>query len=579
MTTVPVFVVTQVPYYTEYTTPQAGIPSMSRFETFNPTSIASGSGSNVTLNEDSSIVNDDDHVPFQPVLRSVKSVAQRKKGYCLLIIHEGQIYMEASFQSKFAKKRIAKSGEVSVYSTYGKNEMIGKISVHCDVSARTINIQGRDFVPVELLRNVQVSGKDIVQGYFKLKCMLRNMIEEKEIVLREQDGMHVVYEVSGFLAESGVRRGMILAEILDYSSNNNPAVRMKDTVSDVNYRLTFKYNLHEQLQKFENDQVYTKLQGASSKAVIIQHWDHYLKKLPFHLGSLVKCTPQIFAFGIVLSAKQTLASDETMYHMLDLIERYGCHLSHYVKGGNLKADPQNKLTILIQLPSHKDIEEQKFIASELMAEINIYLQDSELKSVTAETAESVTLMKMLCRQYTALRLAGTSVQDLERALDGVVFEDMYKQSAAWMGFNKLVCNTVETNFNFNLLQTSDVFEECFHVIRSKVQHLWTCDLVNSQMEAEKDRMELIYLSEFFGRQIEDAISCGNPDTVKFFREFLLGGEAKEDLQRKQDGHQNRGDRRWFEVFKWNFFKTQKKSNLENLRQILRRSRASQSAQI
>lgn len=552
-----------------------GLSAGRAMETPIPTSFASDSGSHVTHSEAPSVDETDRHVPFQPVIRSVGNLAHRKKGFCLLIIHKGQTYMDATIKQKFAKKRIAKSAEFMVHSTYGKNEMIGSISVHCDVKARAIDIQGRDFVPVELLRNVHVSGKDIVQGYFKLKCALRNIIESKWIVFREQDGMHVVSKVSGFLAESGVRRGMILAEILDYSSSKNPAVRLKDTLRDINYRLTFKYNLHEQLQKFENDQVYTKLQGASSKAVIIQHWDHYFKKLPIHLGSLVKCTPKIFAFGIILSAKQTLANDAIMYSILDVIERYGCHLSHYVKGGNLKADPQNKLTILIQLPSHKDIEEQKFIASELMAEINIFLQDSQLKSVTAETAESVTLIKMLCRQYAALRLAGNSVQDLECALSGVVFEDMHKQADAWIAFQKLVTNTVEVNFNFNPSQRSDVFEDCVHAIHSKVQHLWSCDLVNSQMEAETDRMELIFLSECFGRQIEDAISFGNPDTVKFFQEFLLGGESKEDLEKKQDSHKNRGDRGWFDVFKWNFFKTQKKSNLENLRQILRRSCASQ----
>jgi len=465
-----------------------------------------------------------------------------------------------------------KLAEVKLYSTYRKNKLIGNISVQFDPSAMVTVIQGRPFVPIKLARNVQVSGKNIVQGCFKFRGMLRNAIEEKEIVFHDQDGMHVVTEVSGSLAESGVRRGMVLAEVLDFSTRNNPAIRLKDTRRDMAYRLTFKYDLHEQLQKFENDQVYIKLQGASSKAVIIQHWDHHLKALPNHLGSLVKCTPKVFAFGIILSSKQTLANDKVMYSIFDLIQRYGCHLSHYVKSGNLKADPQNKLTILVQLPSHKDIEEQKFIASELMGEINVFLEDPQLKSVTAETAESVTMLKMICRQYVALRLAGYSVRDLESALTVSVFDHMHNQAAAWLGFQKFVTQTVEVNFNLNL-QRSDLIKECVQSIYSKVQHLWTSDLVNSQMQAESDRMELVCLSEFFGRQIEDTVLLGNPATVKFFQDFLLDGQSKTDLERSQSRH-NKDQRSWFEVFKWNFFKKEKKSNLENLRQTLCMSRGS-----
>jgi len=527
-----------------------------------------------TRSETSSMHNIEQQTSYQPIIRSVGDLAQRKKWYSLLIIHEGQVYMDASFHSKIKKKKIMKSAEVILHSTHGKNEVIGNISVQCDPSAMATKVQGRSFVPVELLRNVQFNGKNVVQGYFKLKSMIRNAIEDKEIVFHEQDDMHVVSEVSGSLAEKGVRKGMVLAEVLDFSANNNPAVRLKTTRRDENYRLTFKYNFHEQLQKFENDQVYIKLQGASSKAVIIQHWDHYLKTLPIHLGSLVKCTPEIFAFGIILSSKQTLANDKVMYSILGLIERYGCHLSHYVKCGNLKADPQNKLTILIQLPSHKDIEEQKYIASELMGEINVFLQDSMLKSVTAETAESVTLIKMICRQYTALRIAGNSLQDLENALTGVFFDDMHNQAAAWSGFQKLVTRTVEVNFNLNL-QRSDMIEECVHALYSKVHHLWTCDLVNSHMEAESDRMELICLSEFLGRQIEDILSLGNSAIVKFFQEFLLGGESKDDLERTQGNRHNEDQKCWYEVFKWNFFKKEKKSNLENLRQTLQMTWGSQ----
>ena len=55
-------------------------------------------------------------------------------------------------------------------------------------------------------------------------------------------------------------------------------------------------------------------------------------------------------FGLVLSSFDVLSDDLFMEDLLDIIDKWDCRISHYIKGGRLKVDSANKLTLLMQMP-------------------------------------------------------------------------------------------------------------------------------------------------------------------------------------------------------------------------------------
>jgi len=515
---------------------------------------------------------------YVPIIEPAPALIKQQQGESILVLHQGQILISADFVAKWRKRKLKKAAELCVSSSHSQNTKVCYISVASPMRAQIQTIQGRDFVRVELLRKHRDQNhNEIVQAYTKIKCALRDYIDQNLIQFTKIDGQDVVTHVEGDLRHThGIRENMVLAEILDFSSAKKSGIRLENAQNGVVYRLMFKLDFTKELQQFQGSQVYVKIQSSSSKGVVIKDWDWKLWNLDMHLRCLVKSTPRSFVFGIVLGSVKILNDDFIMYSFLDILEKYGCSISHYMKGGKVKADAANKLTVLVQMPTEKEISEQKIIASELMKEVydlfTPITNDYSMKFVTSEIAEVVTFTKMAALLYVANRMQGFPLEAYLERMQHTEDFDKVPSTRHFMAVMEVVDRDPSINFDANF-QTE---EERLAFARSATQYVsqlihgaWVCDLVKQPAQSEVDRQELINGIEFLGQGIEQIMARGDDQSVKFLRELLLDGRTKAELEQDTSIYNKGAAKTWMECFRWKFNKAEKERNLSELKTTLK----------
>jgi len=508
------------------------------------------------------------------------------------VFHNGQWFVSNDFVAKYQKRKIRKSAELTVFSTHAPHEKLCSISASLNLSnLETTNIQGRKFVKVDLLRRTRVDGvHEITQGYMKVKCPVQDCIDRGEIKFCRRNDKDVVVHVSGWLREKGVRENMILAECLDFTGPKKTGIHLHNAKNNVHYRLTFKFDFIEEMQLYQDSQVLVKIQCNSSKGVLIQFWDWYLQNLPMHLHCLVKSTPSSFVFGVVISSVKVLGDDFTMKKVIEAIAMHKCRISHYIKGGKMKADAANKLTLLIQSPPMQDIAHQKHTASLVMKKINDLLapitNDYDLRCATAEIAEVVTLTKMVSLIWSASMICGKTMEEFEDALNDQADEDKQRSinDFLWKMSDRLgdapilfcpegesledICHPDERTRALAKQSLSNYTQQCAQEVHKLIKDTWICDLVNKPEESEIDRRELINGIGFLGNFIEKMIDEGDMKTGEYLRLVLLDGRCKADLENDSGIYNPGHSKTWLECFKWKFNKSEKEANLTNLKKTL-----------
>eukprot|EP00493_Phyllostaurus_siculus_P021283 UN21609 len=359
-----------------------------------------------------------------------------------------------------------------------------------------------------------------------------------------------------------------------FQRTKKQGIHIENAKEGLTYRITLKFDFIEELAKYQDSQVFVKIQSKTSKGVLIEHWDHYLRSLPMHLNCLIKSSRKVMVFGLVFSSVELLSDDIFMEEFLNILDKWDCRISHYIKGGRLKADSANKLTVLMQMPADAPIAEQRYMASRIMSEIYDILfpitKDHQLKCVTAEIAEVVTLTKMACIMWTALMVRGVSpdhlwqmvwqIEDEERKRSTINFLSKISQTAP-------ICHPKKC---FESLDAClDFADECARKVHDELAHTWICDLVNQAPKSETDRQELSDGIAFLGEMIEAVIACEDEEDVEFLRNFLLGGKSKSELENDPSIYNKGRPKTWMECYKWMFNKRAKEHNLKELKKILR----------
>jgi len=506
--------------------------------------------------------------------RLTASLEQPRQGESLVVLDQGDVWVSMDFLSKYEKKSIRKAAELSVFSTLQKDKVCyisASVNTH---NAQMRKIQGRSFARLELIRKVRIGDVDVTQGYKKIKCAIADSIMSGDITFSKKDGRVFITHVSGKLVDEGVRVGMEVAECLDFNGPKKQVIQIENAKEGLIYRITLKFDFIEELAKYQDSQVFVKIQSQTSKGVLIEHWDHYLRSLPMHLNCLIKSNRKVMVFGLVFSSVELLSDDIFMEDFLDILEKWDCRISHYIKGGRLKADSANKLTVLIQMPTDAPMTEQKYVASRIMSEVYDMLfpitKDHQLKCVTAEIAEVVTLTKMACIMWTALMVRGVSpdylwqmvwqIEDEERKRSTINFLSKISQTAP-------ICHPKKC---FESLDAClDFADECARKVHDELAHTWICDLVNQAPKSETDRQELSDGIAFLGEMIEAVIACEDEEDVEFLRNFLLGGKSKSELENDPSIYNKGRPKTWMECYKWMFNKRAKEHNLKELKKILR----------
>lgn len=500
-------------------------------------------------------------------------LAHFKKGQSLLVLDQGDIFVSQNFVAAYQKRNVRKAAELCVVST-GNNAKVGCISASINLQDLQYRIiQGQKFVRLHLLRKVRVDKVnkiDITQGCTKIRCFVRDCIDREEIGFEKRRGKTVVSFVRGKLVEAGIRSGMELAECLDFTREKKSGVHIETTEPGVNYRLTFKFDFFEELQCYQHSQVYVSIQSNSSKGVLIEFWDWYLWKLDMHLNCLIKSSPKSFVFGLVLSSVKLLSDDDFMYDLISILAQFHCRISHYVKGGKLKADSANKLTLLVQMPQNETFEEQKITASEVMKEIcqsmDPITDSTALRCATAEIAEVVTLTQMACSLWTALMMCGVSQGQLWAELRQQMNAEEPSTGRATMDFlTKIVQRTSPIFTGYDI----EYARMCARIAEEELTNAWICDLVNQAHKSECDRKELNDGIAFLGSCIEAKIATGHSNEVQFLRDFLLGGKCKADLEQDKSIYNPGKSKSWMQCFKWKFNKEAKEKNQKALKRTLK----------
>jgi hypothetical protein len=288
---------------------------------------------------------------------------------------------------------------------------------------------------------------------------------------------------------------------------------------------------------------------------------------------------------------KVLGDDFTMKKVIKAIARHECRISHYIKGGKMKADAANKLTLLIQSPPTQDITDQKHTASLVMREINKLLapitNDYDLRCATAEIAEVVTLTKMVSLIWSASMICGKTMGEFEDALNDQADEDKQRSinDFLWKMCDRLgdaqilfcpegesledICHPDERTRAIAKESLSNYTKQCAHEVHKLIKDTWICDLVNKPEESEIDRRELINGIGFLGNFIEKMIDDGDAKTGEYLRLVLLEGRCKADLENDSNIYNPGHSKTWLECFKWKFNKTEKEANLMNLKKTLK----------
>jgi len=537
-----------------------------------------------------------EYLPYCPTTTPVGTLANCKLGGdSLLVFHNGHWFVSFDFVGKYQKRKVRKSAELSVFSTGAPHEKLCAISASLNLRNLEItNIQGKRFVKVDLLRRTRIDRlHEITQGYMKIKCPVQDCMDRGEIEFCRRNDKVVVAQVSGWLRESGVRENMILAECLDFAGPKKKGIHLHNARNNVNYRLTFKFDFVEEMQLYQDSQVLVKIQCNSSKGVLIQFWDWYLQSLDMHLHCLVKSTPSSFVFGVVISSVKVLGDDVTMKKVIEAIAMHKCRISHYIKGGKMKADAANKLTLLIQSPPLQDLTHQKYTASLVMKKIHDLLapitNDHDLRCATAEIAEVVTLTKMVSLIWTASMICGRTLEEFEIACNDQVGDDKQRSinDFLWKVSNRLrdapilfcprgesledICHPDERTRALAKQSLSNYTQQCAHEVHKLIKDTYMCDLVNKPEESEVDRRELINGIDFLGNFIEKMIAEGDLKTVQYLRLVLLDGRCKADLENDSGIYNPGHPKTWLQCFKWKFNKSEKETNLTNLKKTLTQS--------
>jgi len=492
----------------------------------------------------------------------------------LLVLDEGEVWVSADFLGKYQKKSIRKAAELSVYTASHDGKVCSITACVDTQNTQMRKIQGKSFARLQLLRKIRIGDVEVTQGHKKMKCAIADHVSRGDISFSKKHGRVFISHVSENLAKEGMRVGMEIAECLDFQGPKKQGIHIDNAKVGVIYRITLKFDFIEELVKYQDSQVFVKIHSNASKGVLIEHWDHYLRSLPMHLNCLIKSNRKVMVFGLVLSSFDVLSDDLFMEDLLDIIDKWDCRISHYIKGGRLKVDSANKLTLLMQMPPDESMAQQKYIASRIMSEIYELLfplvQDDELKCVTAEIAEVVTLTKMACIMWTALMVRGMTVDHLWEKLWQIPDEE---KKLSTMNFLTKICQTTPichpTKCFESLDACLDFADECARKVHGELAHTWICDLVNQAAKSETDRQELSDGIGFLGSIIESIIESADEDDVEFLQNFLLGGKSKSELENDPSIYNKGKPKTWMECYKWMFNKQSKEHNLKELKKTLK----------
>jgi len=193
--------------------------------------------------------------------RLTAPLEQPRQGESLLVLDQGDVWVSRDFMSKYAKKSTTKEAELCVISTALKNKMCyisASVNTH-DTQMR--QIQGQLFARVELLRKVRIGDVDVTQGYKKIKCAIADSISHGDITFSKKDGRVFITHVSGKVVDDGVRVGMEVAECLDFNGPKKQGIHIENAKEGLIYRITLKFDFIEELAKYQDSQVFVKIQS------------------------------------------------------------------------------------------------------------------------------------------------------------------------------------------------------------------------------------------------------------------------------------------------------------------------------